>query len=277
LGISLPDVHTNSCLEAAVSPGIHPIVIFTPGYTGTFTDYSFLFEELASRGYVVVSIDHTNEATAVEFPDGRFVKSVFGSNLGGELRSDEDSYASAVTTRLADIKFVINELGRLNSSARSPFGGKLDTLRVAIAGHSLGGLTAIFALQQEPRLKVAIVLDGVMPQTPLPAISKPVFMMIAGRGQWSNEECQLWGNLLGPRLSIDLLGAEHIAPSDAIWLAKSAVNTGSRSPEQTVDFLRYSITAFLDANLRSKTLSPLHAESHDTFASHQQQVACSEK
>jgi len=41
-------------------------VIFTHGYIGTFTDYAFLFEDLASRGYVVASIDHTYEATALE-------------------------------------------------------------------------------------------------------------------------------------------------------------------------------------------------------------------
>ncbi len=66
--LPLPAVTTNSCLNATVADGAHPVVVFTPGYTGTFTDYTFLFEDLASRGYVVASIDHTYEATAVEFP-----------------------------------------------------------------------------------------------------------------------------------------------------------------------------------------------------------------
>ena len=46
-----------------------------------FTDYTFIAEDLASRGYVVAAVDHPCEATAVEFPDGRVVKSAFGSHL----------------------------------------------------------------------------------------------------------------------------------------------------------------------------------------------------
>jgi dienelactone hydrolase len=281
LGVPLPEVKTNSCLDAPTSPGAHPVVVFTPGYTATFTDYTFLFEDLASRGYVVVSVDHTSEATAVEFPDGRFVKSVFGSHLGGELRSDEEGYALAVVARLADLTFVLDQLERLNVSAESPFAGKLDTSRVALAGHSLGGLTTVLALQQEPLFKVGIVLDGVMPQAPIHPMSKPLFLLMAGRDQWSIEDCQVWRNLLGPRVSMNLPGAEHIAPSDAVWLAKSAVNTGTLTPEQTVEHIRSNVAAFLDANLRAKSFNALqdfsYAADHNPFASHQSQVACAEK
>src|SRR5262249_10051558 len=59
LGLPLPAVTTNSCLDAPVSDGAHPVVVFSHGYTGTFTDYTFIFEDLASRGYVVASVDHT--------------------------------------------------------------------------------------------------------------------------------------------------------------------------------------------------------------------------
>jgi hypothetical protein len=38
----LPRVTTNSCLDAPVATGAHPVVLFTPGYTGTFTDYGSL-------------------------------------------------------------------------------------------------------------------------------------------------------------------------------------------------------------------------------------------
>ncbi len=78
MAVSLPEVRTNSCLDAPIAEGAHPVILFSHGYTGAFTDYTFIFEDLASRGYVVASVDHTYEATAVEFPDGRFVKSVFG-------------------------------------------------------------------------------------------------------------------------------------------------------------------------------------------------------
>src|SRR5262249_41745061 len=88
-GIPLPSVSTNSCREAPVADGGHPIVMFSHGYTGTFTDYTFLFEDLASRGYVVASVNHTYEATAVEFPDGRFIESIPGSHLADIAGNDE--------------------------------------------------------------------------------------------------------------------------------------------------------------------------------------------
>ena len=85
LGVPTFPVATNSCQDAAVAEGVHPVVLFTPGLTATFTDYTFLMEDLASRGYIVVAVNHTYEATAVEFTDGRLARSVVGSHLGGTV------------------------------------------------------------------------------------------------------------------------------------------------------------------------------------------------
>jgi hypothetical protein len=130
-GVVLPQVTTNSCWNAAMAGGQHPVVVFTHGYTGTFTDYTFLFEDLASRGYVVASVDHTYEATAVEFPNGRLVKSVLGSYLAKIAKMDEKTVSFAVSVRLDDLKFVMNELERLNAGNKDPFAGQ--------AGHVEGG------------------------------------------------------------------------------------------------------------------------------------------
>jgi dienelactone hydrolase len=232
-------------------------VVFTHGYTGTFTDYTFLFEDLASRGYVVASVNHTNEATAVEFPDGRFVKSLFGSHLGNTWRTNEEAYTSAVVARLSDLKFVVKELDRLNATVKGPFEGKLDMSRVALAGHSLGGLTALLGVEQEPRFKAGIILDGVSPDRAVGGTETPVFMLIAGREQWSVEECHLWSNLHGPRLGVSLPSADHLTPSDAVWLAKGMIKTGGLGPEKTMAVLRTYVAAFLDANLRGQPLNSL--------------------
>ncbi len=278
VGVPLPEVTTNSCLDAAITAGVHPIVVFTPGYTGTFTDYTFLFEDLASRGYVVAAVNHTYEATVVEFPDGRFVKSLFGSHLGSTMRTDEDAYTSAVTIRLSDLKFVLKELDRLNATAKGPFAGKLDIARAAIAGHSLGGLTALLGIEQEPRFRAGIILDGVMPDRPVNATETPVFLLIAGREQWSDEECSLWSNLHGARLALKLPGAEHLTPSDAVWLAKGLVKTGGMGPEKTIAVLRNYIAAFLDANLRGQPMNSLligpSPDSPDAAVTTQEQSVC---
>ena len=255
-GMSLPEVRTNSCLDAPMIKGMHPVIVFTHGYTGTFTDYTFLFEDLASRGYVVASIDHTYETTAVEFLDGRFVEPVFGSHLGNILRGDGQAMEFAVSARLGDLKFVVDELERLNAHHESPFVGTLDMSNVALAGHSLGGLTALLGIEQEPRFRAGIFIDGVVPDT-FSETEKPVFILTAGREHRSNQECRLWDNLRGPRFAVNLKGADHVTPSDLVWLAKGAIKTGTMGPEKTVAAIRDYIAAFLDTNLRSEPEGPL--------------------
>jgi dienelactone hydrolase len=250
--LPLPTVTTNSCLNAPVADGAHPVVVFTHGYTGTFTDYTYIFEDLASRGYIVASVDHTYEATAVAFPDGRFVHSGFGSHLGNSLLEDDQALALALTVRLEDLRFVAGELERLNAD-RGPFTGKLDTRKIAIAGHSMGGLAASLGVERDRRFKVGIILDvhdGEVPDGVVKTIATPVMILASGRKQWTENECSLWSHLAGPRFAVNLEGAEHLTTSDAVWLARGAIKTGTMGPDKAVAAVRDYIAAFLDANLR---------------------------
>jgi dienelactone hydrolase len=259
-GIPLPAVKTNSCANASVAEGRHPVVVFTHGYTGMFTDSTFVCEDLASRGYVVVSVAHTYETTAVEFPDGRLVKSVFGSYLSGNtLRVDDESLEFARTVRLADLSFVLDELHRLNSS-RSPFAGKLDS-RVGIMGHSLGGEASISSLEHEAHLSAAVLIDPVLSDASVVGTDKPVLILAAGREQWSEEECKLWSKLRGRRVAVNLKGADHLTPSDAAWLLRGvpelAVRTGTMGQKRTIAAVRNYIGAFFDTSLLAKPQSAL--------------------
>jgi len=250
-------VTTNSCWNAPIADGVHPVVLFTPGYTATATDYTFLLEDLASRGYFVASVSHTYEATAVEFPDGRLARSVVGSHLGGPVPRDGGSMSSAVFVRLMDLKFVLDEIGHLNAQRGSPFAGKLDMAKIAIAGHSLGSLTAFLATEVEPRLKAAVMLDGFVPDALGSASPKPVLIVAAGRERWAAAECRFWNNLQGPRLAVNLRGTEHVALSDWIWLTRDSVQVGPMGPERTMAAVRDYVAAFLDTNLRDEPLAPL--------------------
>jgi len=251
LGRPLPDIRTHSCRDAPLLSGAHPVVVFTHGYTGTFTDYTYLFEDLASRGYVLASIGHTYESTAVAFPDGRLVKSMLGSHLT-EARMDAQTLSRAESVRLADVRFVVDELARLNRQPDSPFAGHLDLASIGIAGHSLGGLTALHAAEQDGRLRAVVALDGIMPDESFGLTDTPALLLDAGRQRWSPREEALWRKLGGLRVALNLEGAEHVAPSDLVWLAKPAIDTGSMTAEETVAEIRDSVAAFLDASLRGK-------------------------
>jgi predicted dienelactone hydrolase len=215
-----------------------------------------MLEDLASRGYVVASIDHTYEATAVEFPDGRFSKSEIGSHLDNSWQMDEHIVSRALSARLDDLTLVMNELERLNASGDNPLGGKLDLTRVALAGHSLGGLTAWLGLQRESRFKAAILLDPYLAEIGSDTTENPVMLLTMGRNKPSSDECRLWSNLRGPRFSVNFEGAEHVTASDVVWLAKGAIKTGNMGPDKTIDALRSYVAAFLDANLRGQVVDP---------------------
>jgi len=259
-GFELPHVRTNSCQNAPVMNRALPVVVLTPGYTGMFTDYTFLSEDLASRGYLVLAIAHTYESTAVEFPDGHLVTSVFGSQFSrAGLRDDLRSIQLARSIRLTDLNLVLNELPKLNGAG--PLRGSFDLSRVAVVGHSLGGEVAIYMLERDVRLKAAIALDAEFSASSAIGTDKPVLVLAAGREQWSPRECELWRNLSGPRLVLNLRGAEHLALSDALWLRMAVPQlngrSGAMSVETTISAIREYVAAFLGTNLRHEPRRPL--------------------
>ena len=263
-GFPLPAVKTNSCADAPVAAGVHPVIVFSHGFTGMHTDATFLFEELASRGYVVVSIAHTHESTAVEFPDGRLITSAFGSYLAPQtLRADIDSVASIRSARLADVKFVLNELWRVDTTLGGPFHNRLDLTRIGVMGHSLGGEIALSILQHESRVRAAVWIDGVISDESVAGTAKPVLLLAAGRQQWNQDECRLWNNLHGIRLAVNLRGAQHLTPSDAVWFGPAfpgmAVAPGAAGSARTIAAIRNHVTAFFDSTLRDRPFNPLPA------------------
>ena len=249
--VAPPRVKTNSCLDSPIAAGTHPVVVFTHGYTGTFTDYTFLFEDLASRGYVVASVAHTFESTAIQFPNGRLATSTLGSHLAKTLQMNEPSTTLAVAVRLGDLKFVMNELGHLNGSVKGPFFGAFDMSRIALAGHSLGGMTALLGVEMEPRFGAAVSLDGVAPSTWFGPTRKPIMLLGAGSDMWDENNCHVWSQMRGPRFAVNLKGSEHLTPSDAIWLTNGAIRT-SGGMGKTIAAVRNYVAAFLDVNLNAK-------------------------
>ncbi|MEM9327431.1 MAG: dienelactone hydrolase [Bacteroidota bacterium] len=97
--------------------GPYPLVIMSHGYTGSRLMYTYLTENLASKGYVVVAIDHT--------------ESTF---------RDANQFTSTLLNRSLDILFVLNEMARLSAPNAESFLSELvDANNTAIMGYSMGG------------------------------------------------------------------------------------------------------------------------------------------
>ena len=153
---------------------------------------------------------------------------------------------------------MVDEVERLGGSqAESPFAGRLNLNEIAVAGHSLGGLTAWLSVQREARFKAAVLLDASVLDGSAVVTKTPVLVLAMGRAQWSDQECRLWSDLQGPRFAVNIRDAEHTTPTDAVWLANGAIKTGTMGPEKTVAALRDYTAAFLDMYLRGQLLDPL--------------------
>ena len=128
--------------------------------------------------------------------------------------------------------------------------------------------------------RAAVLLDASMSEGLASLTATPVLVLAMGREQWSDAECRLWSDLRGPRFAVNLKGAEHVTPSDAVWLAKGAVKTGPMGPEKTIEALRNYVAAFFDTSLRGKPFDPLLTEPSsdypDAAVTTQKQSLCGE-
>ena len=101
----------------AAAGGAFPLVIISHGYPGNRYLMSHLGENLASKGYVVASIDHKDSTY-----------------------EDQKSFASTLYNRPFDQLFVLNELARMGKAGSGSFLSTLvDDSRVGLVGYSMGG------------------------------------------------------------------------------------------------------------------------------------------
>ena len=139
-----------------------PLLVFSAGGGGTPLAYTTQMEELASHGYVVVGVEHTYDAPAVMFRDGRVV--FYAAEMWAKFRSEagnEEAFEKRVTDILApDITSVIDKLRELDTDRASIFHSKLDTTRIGVFGHSRGGRIAARACQIDTRIKACMNEDG---------------------------------------------------------------------------------------------------------------------
>ena len=97
--------------------GSFPLVIISHGYPGNRYLMSHLGENLVSKGYVAVAIDHA-ESTY----------------------DDQKNFASTLYNRPFDQLFVLNEMARLGAGGSDSFlAGLVDAARTGLVGYSMGG------------------------------------------------------------------------------------------------------------------------------------------
>lgn len=107
----------------APAEGHFPLVILSHGYPGNRFLMAHLAENLASKGYVVASIDHTDSTYRTQ--------AAFGSTL---------------VNRPFDQLFTLAEMDRMSIDETSFLNGLVDASNTALVGYSMGGYGAVITM-----------------------------------------------------------------------------------------------------------------------------------
>ncbi|MEU0966957.1 hydrolase [Streptomyces sp. NPDC005917] len=265
--VTLPTTAGHVLAPVNTKLGKLPVLLYSTGLHSDRAMGTALVQDLASRGYLVVTVDHTHDANEVQFPGNRLEVNTMPA---GAHSSD------TLKVRAADIKFVINQLSTL-SKGGNPDAGKatlpsgltksVDVSRIGMFGWSLGGAAVDTAMQLDSRIDAGANLDGQFFGTaPSKDLNRP-FMLFSSGGHNRNNDSSwrtLWSHLKGYKVDIKLKGAAHLSFSDNEWMvpqearllglsqAQLQQQYGTIDPNRAIAVQRVHLAAFFDQELRKQ-------------------------
>jgi hypothetical protein len=238
-------------------------------------------EELVSRGFVVVTVDHTHE-TAVAFPDGRLEVSEI-PETPPDINAAKKLY---MDSREADTLFVLDQLDILASGGNPDVDGAelpkglakaLNPAAMGMFGHSAGGVTASRAVRDDNRLLAGINMEGFFefgenhpelgehdPFLLMGARSDPSYPPLLGKPRTHRTDPlwkEFWAHCTGYRLDLNIPNGRHYTYTDVQWwLPQLAVPLGlsgdqvvgfigTVGPERIIAAERAYVTAFFEQTL----------------------------
>ncbi|WP_331743774.1 acetylhydrolase (plasmid) [Streptomyces sp. NBC_01136] len=236
--------------------GRWPVVVFSHGAHDHRADTTIVVQELASHGYVVVTVDHTYDAFS-EFPDGRLTV---------------PSQATWPAIYATDIQFVLDRIEDLDAGRNPdaehrplPAGlrGALDLHRIGMFGWSKGGTATTLVMSEDQRVRAGLSLDGPMQPVITTDLDRPFMMMTAEftRAQ-EPSVAEFWSHLRGWRLNVQADGAVHRSYGDYQALIPQLAKVvgmsdeelrgwiGTLDPARAVRIQQAYPLAFFDLHLR---------------------------
>ncbi|WP_199443671.1 alpha/beta hydrolase family protein [Umezawaea beigongshangensis] len=261
---------TSARSRAAALPGARPVVLYSPGGGQSRAFGTTLVEDLASRGFVVVTVDHTF-AGPVEFPDRV------------ELPASGVDMAQMMRERVRDTAFVLDQLGVIAAGGDPDAAGRplpagigsgLDLSRVGMFGHSMGGFTTAEAVLSDRRIDAGANLDGSMDprygRASTRGADRP-FLLVGGGTSGAEARphdhlhapdwASFWANSTAWKRDLHLPAAEHASFTDAQVLLpqidrveplpaeKVAAAIGTVDPGRSLAAQRDHLAAFFGLHL----------------------------
>ncbi|UFZ06277.1 alpha/beta fold hydrolase [Bradyrhizobium ontarionense] len=134
-----------------------PVAVLNHGNTVKFTEYSFLANVFAARGYMAVSIQH-------DLPTDAPMVTKVGEPYVGRLPQ--------IQRGVANIKFAVEQMRELKPNA--------DYDHLTVVGHSMGGdITMYFAKQYPDEVRKVVTLDNLR----VPFVTEGKFKILSFRSK----------------------------------------------------------------------------------------------
>ena len=115
--------------DSAASGAPVPLIVFSHGIGGSRAGYSHLGRHWAGQGYASLHVQHVGS-------DNQLWR---GNLFALPSRLQQATQESEAVARVADLRFALDQL---LAGERGP---RIDTNRIAVAGHSYGAMTAMLA------------------------------------------------------------------------------------------------------------------------------------
>ncbi len=128
-----------------------PLIVFSHGGLGVKSSNESLYNELASHGYIVCSIDHTYQSFYATDENGDttwidlgYMQELFAEDAQSNIQQSYAYYQKWMKIRTDDINFIIDYIITEVENNNADMAYKLvDIAQIGVMGHSLGGSAAL--------------------------------------------------------------------------------------------------------------------------------------
>ncbi|MEV4345828.1 acetylhydrolase [Actinoplanes sp. NPDC049596] len=239
--------------EGAPATGRWPVILYSHGAGSHRSDTTVIVQELASHGYVVVTVDHSHDSYS-QLPDGRVLV--------------PDDISATPWDHAHDLRLVVDWIEDLAAGRRRlpvALGPALDTSRIGVYGWSKGGTAAALLMNSDRRVRAGLSLDAPMlSQPPVTDLYRPFMLMTAENVPGGEESgvAEMWPLLHGWRRQLHVKDASHDSFNDHHWLIPQLTgDAGGFDPAQAVRIQQAYPLAFFELHLRNRRQRLLEAPS----------------
>jgi hypothetical protein len=230
-----------------------PVLILSPGNGTNIEFYSSLAGEIASHGYIVIGLNHPYDVPAVELSSGQ-VAPYYREQWSLDSKAHQVYSAERIKVRTADVLYVLEQLTAMNSTGR--FAGVIDLNSIAVAGHSLGGITASEACRADERVKACLNYDGLQAGGPFsmePSAVPPEqpFMFLTKESELHPRWLERFEEM-PESYWVVVHNASHQSFTDGPLLLPSLV-PGPTKADRLMDLMEKYSLAFLDHTLKGQS------------------------